>query len=63
MSKTPILDALIEAGHVRIVAEMIIGTASDGTEVSLGSTFPLRGVPGKAYAEAYLTDFPTPESW
>jgi hypothetical protein len=60
---TPILDGLIEAGHIRVVAEMYIGTASDGTEVSIGSTYPFDGKPGKAYAEAYLNDYPTPESW
>jgi hypothetical protein len=61
---TPILDALIEDGHARIQDDgMIIGTASDGTEVTLGSTFTFRGKPGKLFAEAYLSDYPTPESW
>ena len=54
---TPILDALIEAGHIEIVDGTYVGIASDGERLNIGVTH----MPG--LAERYLTDYPTPEVW
>ncbi|UVG34474.1 hypothetical protein SEA_GAZEBO_105 [Microbacterium phage Gazebo] len=55
---TPILDALIVAGHIHVSEHgEYVGTASDGTEVLIGQTFAADA------AERYLADFPSPDMW
>ena len=57
-SRYPILQSLINAGHVTILGYVFVGHASDGTECIL---------PGSEVrpdqTEAYLANFPTPDMW
>lgn len=60
-TQTPILDGLIAAGHITVDEDQsLIGHASDGEDLSIGST---RTKQYRGYAEAYLTDHPTPDTW
>lgn len=53
----PNLDNAINNGWVRIEDGEYIGTATDGTEISLGYKRDLQA------AERYLAACPTPDTW
>jgi len=54
---TPILTGLIESGQIKIIQGQVIGYASDGLAVSLGTEHDLDAV------ERYLIEYPTPNHW
>ena len=59
--KTPILDKLIVQGHIALKGTDIVGMASDGVVVTLGSTDDFLG--GVEQVEIYLREHPTPADW
>ena len=54
---TPILAGLIASGAITMKDGEYVGTASDGVDVLIGSEGR------ESDAEAYLTDYPTPDLW
>lgn len=56
-SKTPILDSLIESGDITMDGHTYVGHASDGVEVQIGVDYK------PEFAELYLRDYPSPDTW
>jgi hypothetical protein len=57
MNPYPTLSALLTSGDLWIDVDTYVGKAADGVEVTVGTVYNRAGV------EAYLVEYPTPETW